>query len=42
MINRGKNFVLFRETELFQLGEDQGAVYLYFKGTTATLDKPGN
>ena len=41
-INRGKNFVLFRETELFQLGEDQGAVYLHFKGTAAALDEPGS
>ena len=41
-INSGKNFVLFRETELFQLGEDQCAVYLYFKGTTTAFDEPGS
>ena len=41
-INRGKNLVLFWETELFQLGEDQGAVYLHFKGTTAAFDEPGS
>ena len=40
-VNRGKNFVLFRETELLQLGEDQFAVYLHFKGTTAAFDEPG-
>ena len=41
-INRGKNLVLFWETELFQLREDQGAVYLHFKGTAAALDEPGS
>ncbi len=41
-INSGKNFVLFRETELLQLGEDQFAVYLDFKGTTTALDEPGS
>jgi len=41
-INSGKNFVLFRETKLLQLGEDQFTVYLDFKGTTAALDEPGS
>ena len=41
-INSGKNFVFFRETELFQLGENQCAVYLHFKGATAALDELGN
>ena len=41
-IDRGKNLVLFRETKLFQLREDQLAVYLHFKGTAAALDEPGS
>ena len=41
-IDSGKNFVLFRETKLFQLGEDQSAVYAYFKGTTTAFNEPGS
>ena len=41
-INSGKNFVVFRETELFQLREYQCTVYLHFKGTTTALDESGS
>jgi hypothetical protein len=41
-INSGKNLVIFRETELFQLGKYQRAVYLHFKGTAAALNEPGS
>ena len=40
-VDSRKNLVLFRETKLFQFGENQGAVYADFKRTTTALNEPG-
>jgi hypothetical protein len=40
-IDSRKNLVLFRKTELFQFGENEGAVEAYFKSTTTPLNEFG-
>lgn len=40
-VDSRKNFFLFRETKLFQFGENEGTVYAHFKRTTTALNEPG-
>ena len=40
-VDSRKNLVLFRETKLFQFGENECPVYADFKRTTTALNEPG-